>query len=165
MNIKYLSTILVFFALIFIGCQNGPKPINYGNDECDYCKMMISDAKYGSEFVTEKGKVYKFDSIECLTAYLMKNDVENSKLYFGNFDNPENFIEGTIVIFVRSEKLRSPMGKYLSAHENKANAEDIINEYVGRIMNWNEVQTLVKEEWLKETAMNKTQSNNCECCN
>ena len=47
-------------------CSKGHQPINYGEDECEFCKMMVMDKRYGAELVTDKGKIYFFDSIECL---------------------------------------------------------------------------------------------------
>ena len=47
--------------LLLNGCSKGPKPIDYGNDGCHFCKMTIVDKIHGSELITEKGKVFKFD--------------------------------------------------------------------------------------------------------
>ena len=43
--------------------------INYGVDACAYCKMNIVDPKFGAELITKKGRVYKFDAIECMVNY------------------------------------------------------------------------------------------------
>lgn len=51
-------------VLAFMSCQqSGPKDFLLGSDQCDNCKMTITDIKYGTELITEKGKVYKFDDI------------------------------------------------------------------------------------------------------
>ena len=76
--------ICLFLCLSFmlIGCSKEPKPISYGEDECEFCKMIVMDERYGSEMVTAKGKIYFFDSIECLVAYIdnmkMSKDDYNS---------------------------------------------------------------------------------------
>ncbi len=44
--------------------------------------MLITDNKYGAELITTKGKIYKFDSMECLVEFsLVKNtlgDITNN---------------------------------------------------------------------------------------
>ncbi len=73
---------LIFFitlTLLISSCGSKPEPINYGHDECEFCRMQISDNRYGAELVTDKGKVYKFDSIECLIEFAMvKNLIGDS---------------------------------------------------------------------------------------
>ena len=64
---------LILLSLVLSSCQVSERPIDYGADECDYCKMIIMDQRYGSELVTEKGKVYTFDAAECLIEYLQYN--------------------------------------------------------------------------------------------
>ena len=44
-------------------CSRSPEPIDYGTEECALCKMLITDQKYGSEIITEKGKNYKLDAV------------------------------------------------------------------------------------------------------
>ena len=68
MRLKYIS----FFSLFIAACSTSPQPLEYGQDACVYCKMVVSDQRYGAEIVTTKGKVYKFDSIECMAAYYSK---------------------------------------------------------------------------------------------
>ena len=58
---------VLFIAIItLVSCTVEEKPIIYGTDDCALCKMLIMDQRYGTEIVTTKGRVYKFDAIECL---------------------------------------------------------------------------------------------------
>jgi len=52
-----IKTIAVIGLIMLIGCNPGPKPITYGNENCEYCSMTIMDDKYASEIITSKGKV------------------------------------------------------------------------------------------------------------
>ena len=61
--IKNLMMLLVFSVFMFSGCSLEPKPIEYGEDQCDACKMRISDSRFGAELVTTKGKIYKYDAM------------------------------------------------------------------------------------------------------
>ena len=61
-------------GLIFISaCTVEPQPIQYGRDNCAFCKMTIVDGRYGSELVSSKGKVFKFDAVECLINFDLQN--------------------------------------------------------------------------------------------
>lgn len=69
----------------FMGCAYAkPEPIAYDVDACAYCRMQISDPRFGAALVTAKSRTLKFDSIDCLVAYYRQaaaaHDVERSDL-------------------------------------------------------------------------------------
>lgn len=142
----------IFFVLIvsfvIAACQSNPEPIVYGEDSCDNCKMTISDPKYGAELISDKGKIFKFDSIECLAAYSM---IINSKtiasMWVTNFSTKENFINTNDALFLKSENLRSPMGLNLSAYKNPESLDKVKNEFGGVTISWKEILNYVKSEW------------------
>ncbi|MDX1471385.1 MAG: hypothetical protein R3213_07795, partial [Flavobacteriaceae bacterium] len=64
------ETILIFLLSIFMfSCSIEPKPIEYGLDNCSYCKMTIVDEQHAAQIVTQKGRAYNFDAIECMIEY------------------------------------------------------------------------------------------------
>jgi len=146
--------VLLFFTSIIImlySCSNEPKPIRFNEDECAYCRMIISDQRYGSEFLTTKSKAYKFDSVECLSAYLQEQkpgskDVHS--LFTIDFYNPEIFIDATQAWYLHSELLKSPMGLNLTAFSNKEIAQTVKNVYPGELIRWQSVNVIVKDNWL-----------------
>lgn len=134
--------------LLLASCSNKPEPINYGHNECEFCRMLITDNKYGSELVTDKGKVYKFDSIECLTEFsIVKNIIGdmNNKFLVSNFDNPGTFITCTKSFYVKNNKYRSPMGLNVSAFGEKDKMENFILQNGGETLSWVDVIELVKQ--------------------
>ncbi|HEU5219058.1 MAG TPA: hypothetical protein VFU23_10390 [Gemmatimonadales bacterium] len=61
-------------ALLVAACAaGGPRPIAYGKEACAFCRMTVSDPRFGAELVTTRGRVYTFDSIECLASYYLGN--------------------------------------------------------------------------------------------
>src|SRR5215203_1996100 len=46
------------FCMMAVSCNASPEAIRIGKDNCTFCKMTISDARYGAEIVTAKGKIY-----------------------------------------------------------------------------------------------------------
>jgi copper chaperone NosL len=148
-NSAIIQIIFVCLSILIItSCGSEPEPIDYGHDECEFCKMLITDNKYGAELVTDKGKVYKFDSIECLVEFsLVKNTLgdKNNKLLITDFYNPEQFIESSESFYVKNDNFRSPMGLNVTAFSNKASAEKFVSENGGELLIWVEVIELVKQ--------------------
>jgi len=141
--------VLVFFAVItIVSCSSKPEPINYGHDECEFCRMLITDNKYGAELVTGKGKIYKFDSIECMVEFsLVKNTLgdTNNKLLISNFDNPGNFIDARIAFYIKNDEFRSPMGLNVTAFKDESKAQQFFSANGGNKLIWVEVIELVKQ--------------------
>jgi len=150
---KILQLAFVLCLTILLGnCEPRIQPINYGQDGCSYCRMTIVEALYGSELLTNKGKAYKFDSIECLVAFVIKAEVAPEKthgLYFTDFEDAGNLYPLRDIIFVQAKKLKSPMGLNLSGFRTRATAENIAELYFGEIMTWDQVQNHVETAWLK----------------
>jgi len=141
--------VLVLFAVItIVSCGSKPEPINYGHDECEFCRMLITDNKYGAELVTGKGKIYKFDSIECMVEFsLVKNTLgdTNNKLLISNFDNPGNFIDARIAFYIKNDEFRSPMGLNVTAFKDESKAQQFFSANGGNKLIWVEVIELVKQ--------------------
>ena len=145
---KKLIITLIAAVSFLIACSAEPEPISYGKDNCEYCKMLITDSKYGAELITHKGKIYKFDSIECLAAYSdLKNPKEINTMWVVNFSQPNDLINVNDSHFLLSENLRSPMGLYLSAYKEESSLLEIKKQYGGKKINWNELVKYVTEEW------------------
>ncbi len=138
------SVLYVFIAFGIFSCRNNPEPIDYGHDECAHCKMAISDRKFGGELITKKGKIYKFDSIECLAAYykdIQTADVQS--LWTIDFSEPGTWIKADQAAYLHSKNLPSPMGMFLSSYGTREKAETMRAQMEGNVMNWQEVMGMV----------------------
>lgn len=128
------------FLLILFSCNATPQAIDYGNDGCHFCKMTIVDKLHAAEIVTQKGKVYKFDASECMVRFLEEFEASEIKLYLtNNYLEPEVLIDATSATFLISENIPSPMGAFLSAFKNKADAEKIQSEKTGTLYTWDQL--------------------------
>lgn len=115
MNLK--NWIFVCFTCFAVSCQISPREINYGKDQCSACKMIISDSRFGAELVTKKGKIYKFDAIECMMPEVLENGKDQyAFMLVTPFEKPGELIDASEVEFLISPDVPSPMGRYLSAH-------------------------------------------------
>ncbi len=151
--IKSLAPVSVLLiAFLVSGCEPAVQAINYGQDGCSYCRMTIVEEHYGAELLTTKGKAFKFDSIECLAAFVIKDEVATEKthdLLFTDFEDAGNLYPLEEMIFVQAKKLKSPMGLNLSAFRTQKTADDVALLYFGEIMTWEQVQIYVETAWLK----------------
>lgn len=143
--LKLLSILSLFFIQ---ACSSEPEPIKYGHDSCEHCRMLITDKNYGAELITQKGKIFKYDSIECLAANEKKyNKKDIHSMWVTNFFPPNELINVNDSYFLLSDNLKSPMGLYLSAYINETNLDEVKNKYGGKIINWKELTDYVDKEW------------------
>ena len=135
---------LLFLTLIVLSaCNIMPDPIQYGTDNCSHCQMTIMDQRYGTETVTGKGKVYKFDSVECLVEFLDENEKagQDFKLVLITpFDRPGNLVDAQAAWVLHSRNLPSPMGMGLTAFDAEDTALRFKEENGGKVYSWTELR-------------------------
>jgi copper chaperone NosL len=109
---KMTATFLVILSFSFFSCNNAQAvPIKLNKDNCDFCKMSISDGKYGAEVITEKGRVYKFDDIGCMANYCKENSNTKMKAYYvHNYTRDNILIPAKTAFFISGGAIHSPMG-------------------------------------------------------
>ena len=132
----------IIFCLGFIfcfGCKPAPKPIEYGSDICHFCKMSIVDARFGAEAVTDKGKVFTFDAIECMVQYTQQEEGPFAHLVVNTFETPKDLFPVESCTFLISPEIPSPMGAYLSAFTNTEAANQKLAKHGGVLYNWGEL--------------------------
>ena len=133
---------LILGSLLFISsCSIESEEINYGKESCHFCKMTIVDNQHAAEAVTTKGKIFKYDAIECMINDLkQKPDVEIGLLFVNDYTNPGVLIDAKTATFLISKEIKSPMGAFLSAFEKPEEAQRLLNKHGGNIFNWEDIQ-------------------------
>lgn len=117
--------ILAASILATMSCQkSGPQDFNLGKDQCDNCRMTITDLKYATQLITEKGRSYKFDDIMCMNMYESSNPdkATNAKTYVIDFPSGK-FLEKAKATFIKGGSIKSPMGGNTQAYQDKAAAQ------------------------------------------
>ncbi|HNQ12002.1 MAG TPA: nitrous oxide reductase accessory protein NosL [Bacteroidia bacterium] len=138
---------LIAILLIICSCSPASEPIKYGTDECKLCNMLIMDSRFGSEAVTKKGKVFKFDSIECLVHYYLSDNISESEismLLITSYTNPNILINAYDGFYLISKSMPSPMGEFLNGFSSKEDAIKFQVEQGGDIYNWEELLNYFK---------------------
>ena len=126
MNSRWLNVFLILILTAAVSCSTDPEQINFGTDQCALCKMIISEQRFGSEIVTKKGKIFKYDGAECMMNALNLGNVnydDAAGFYVIDAANPKQLTDAVNASYLISEKLPSPMGANLSAYSKKSDAE------------------------------------------
>ena len=133
--------------LLLSACKPRPQAIRYGSDSCAECSMTIVDKRYGCELVSGKGKIFKFDDINCLIEFARAKESKQEKMAIWvvtDFNNPEQFIAVEKAVYLHHEKLRSPMRGDVAAFADRSAAEATQTQLGGggKILTWHEAHQL-----------------------
>jgi copper chaperone NosL len=130
------------FLITVTSCNAGPEALKVGIDNCHFCKMTISDIRFGSEIVTKKGKIYKFDDAHCMLDFLKTKDIKSSEIkniYITNYSGSHRLMDVNNALLLKAEELRSPMGGNLAAFDNKDSQLAVQKKISGTVLLWNEL--------------------------
>jgi len=140
----------VFIASTLLGgCAKKPATIVLGADACEHCSMTITNPHYGAMFVSDKGRSYKFDSVECMVASLAGGGkfagMSVHSFYVVDFAHPGRVVDASHAMFLVSPNLPSPMGANVSSFAQEVDAGHIQRAKGGDVMNWESIQQHLRE--------------------
>ncbi|MBZ9728726.1 nitrous oxide reductase accessory protein NosL [Salegentibacter sp. JZCK2] len=116
-----MKKIIYLFVLgLFTACSNDPQPIDYGNDHCNFCEMTIVSQAYSAQAVSQKGKQYKYDAIECMVNDQLQHKYDMSVNLVANFEQPGTMVDVNKAGFVINDSIKSPMGGNLAAFKKES---------------------------------------------
>jgi len=138
-----MTRLLPFLALFLlaVSCKIAPQPIAFGTDACHFCHMTIVDRQHASELVTEKGKAFKFDAVECMVHHISELEISpEALLLVSDFNQPGTLIEAESATYLVSERLPSPMGAFLTAFASQQDGQEAQQQYGGSLYDWQGLQ-------------------------
>jgi nitrous oxidase accessory protein len=137
---------LTALVLTLQACSGAPRPLVQGRDACDYCRMSVSDVRFGGELQVKNGRIYTFDSIECLASFYLdaadRGDVR--AVWVANYST-STLIAVDSALFVQAARVQSPMGRSLIALAAAASTTQLA-QYGGRTMTWLDVVEFVRSQ-------------------
>lgn len=140
MKLTIFNISLVVLLTGFNACNNGPQPIAYSEDACDFCRMTIVDKQHAAQIVTEKGRNYKYDAIECMVNDLKEwNRPAPNLILVTDYAKPGTLTNAKSAQYLISKSIPSPMGEFLSAFESQNELSKAQEQSEGEILNWEEL--------------------------
>ena len=140
--IVHLSLLIVLAACSSSSSEVQPPEIHYGEDVCDACGMLISEAKFAAAAVEEDGAARKFDDIGDLVAYYAPPTVAKVKAYFVHDYPSEKWLRAETAYFVQSSQIQTPMAHGIAAYANRAAAEAAAQKFGVPVMTFDKLRQM-----------------------
>ena len=117
---------IALFSLLFGACgPSGPEPIEVHKDLCHHCKMNIADTRFAAELITGKGRVYKFDDVLCLQAYVSDLVADpKAEVYICDYADPGHLTPLDSLVFVQGDAIQSPMRGNIAAFRDEKQLQE-----------------------------------------
>lgn len=131
----------IFITIGVTSCMsNEPVPIKLNVDSCEFCKMTISNGKFGAELITQKGRNYKFDDVACLVQFAKSSSVvPNEAFYVNDYLKDNQLIPAETAHFIKGGTINSPMRGNFAAFQSATQQKEFAAKLKAQTMNWSEV--------------------------
>ncbi len=130
-----------------LSCAPSIPQIAWDVDACAYCRMTVSDRRFGATALTSGGRTVHFDSIECLAAWTDAQPVVPRGIWIVDAARPGALLPVAELRFHRTAVGRSPMGKGFVAVARGAG----VTGWDGPELTWEEVRAAVAREGMQNT--------------
>lgn len=125
------------FVLLASCSSTNAQPIALNEDGCEFCRMTISDARFGGEAIAKTGRARKFDSVECLASFVRTAPANAMQaVYVIDLQHPGTFVPAASAGFLRASMMKSPMGRSVVAFATPAAAEAQRTMLGGEVLSW-----------------------------
>ncbi len=145
---KLKNELISFIIIILLAsCTTEPRAIKYGEDICHFCKMQLMDPKFGAEIVTEKGKIFIFDDVNCLLEFMDSEegkDLELAHILVADYHQPDTLTDATIAFYLKSKNFKTPMASQIVAFSDYEILKEYKAEHGGIYLAWGELVTQFK---------------------
>lgn len=142
----FLYTMLLF--ILVTSCNVEPRAIDYGKDGCHHCKMILMDTKFGAQVVTNKGKIFIFDDVNCLMSFLETDEInmetDAKHILVTDYHSPESLVDATIAFYLKSDAFKTPMASQIVAFEDYETLKTYKAKNGGVYLAWGELVTQFK---------------------
>jgi len=93
--------------------------------------------------------VYTFDSIECMTSFANTRVEEGDAgtLWVTDYFEPPGLLDATTALYLRSDRIHSPMGLGLVAFSSPSARDSVRRELGGEPLDWEGVRDQVRSAW------------------
>ncbi|MEI6576558.1 MAG: nitrous oxide reductase accessory protein NosL [Bacteroidota bacterium] len=136
-RLAFLSIAISLGIILIVSCKHEMRELAYGKDNCEHCRMTVIDPQFGAGMMTSTGKVFAFDSGECLIGYIKAKGTKPSEHYYvSDYMKPGTLIDASKAIFLHSDSIQSPMGGNLAAFFDTQEAKATQQKIGGELLSW-----------------------------
>lgn len=132
-------------AILSAACGGGlePQRLRLDEDICNRCRMAISEKRYAAQAVQPSGAAF-FDDIGCMALWLRENRTDPSTALYVVDYRTQQWMPVHQAVFVRSQRIPSPMGYATAALADAAGARHWAREMDGRLLTWQQFRREVE---------------------
>lgn len=137
----HLLPIGATLALVLASCAPAtPRPLVAGEDACAYCRMTISDLRFGGEAITATGRALTFDAIECMASWARTTPAsDRQRLFVMDLRHPGTLVPAERAGFLVATSSNTPMGRAIVSLSSPAAAEAERAVLGGRVASWRDI--------------------------
>jgi len=133
MNHRSLLLALPLVALL-TACSASPEApqppeIAYGQDVCDACGMIISEARFAAAVALESGEALIFDDAGEMFGYVSQHPELEIRAWFVHDYTTESWLNAAEAFFVVHPSVRTPMASGVVAFADPSAAEAFAAEH------------------------------------
>ncbi len=150
---KLLATgALLPFVLVGCGGKdasgNEPPSIKLGRDACDRCGMIISEERFASGIVDEKGNAETFDDPGEMVATIQEEGLNGRTAWVHGYPSMK-WIHAEDAVYVVAKEAQTPMGTGVVPFDTNDDATAFATEKKGVVYTWDELL----QNWKMESMM------------
>jgi copper chaperone NosL len=140
--------------LVLVGCggkkASGSEPpsIKLGRDSCDRCGMIISEERFASGIVDEKGNATIFDDPGEMVASVQAEGSTGRSVWVHGYPSMK-WLDANDAVYVVAKEAQTPMGTGVVPFDNDSEALTFAEEKEGSVYTWEELL----QNWRLESMM------------
>jgi len=115
-----------------------PPILQYGEDICEFCGMIVSEERHAAAYVTSDGHGHIFDDIGDMIQFHL-DQKEDVVAFFVHDLEAEVWIRAETAHYVRSDQVNTPMFSGLAAFASSKQAEALATELQVQVQDFDEV--------------------------
>ena len=121
------------------GQTSEPPRIRYGEEACDRCRMLITEARTAAALRTAAGDVQRFDDLDCLLRALAAMPGPVTQVWVHAYDT-DRWLHADEAWYVVNPELMTPMGSGVAAFGTQASAEEAVRQPQGTVLRWADLE-------------------------
>jgi copper chaperone NosL len=130
-------------ALALTACGGGasadePPKIDFGEDTCARCRMIISEERHAAGLVAGNGDQTIFDDAGEMIASVQVDGLNDRRVWVHDYQSQE-WTDGTKAFYVVSADVMTPMGTGVVAFRERAAADEFAASHGTTAMSWDDI--------------------------